>query len=168
MKAEGFDDKQLKKNKYKKTVLDGMIAEKLQIQEAEKLGMVVTEEDLQKALDDIYKKNNIASEQFVIILTNEGSNLDDYKKIIRDQILISRLVKMQVGSPPVLKERNLRKYYRENKKNFWVAEKMSLSQIMFIEQRDSSGKERQLQKKKAGEILPCLNSPKNFLSRLFL
>ena len=53
MKAAGSDVKQLKKNKLKKTVLDGMIAEKLQIQEAEKLGMVVTEEDLQKALDDI-------------------------------------------------------------------------------------------------------------------
>ena len=55
MKAAGSVVKQLEKNKLKKTVLDGMIAEKLQIQEAEKLGMVVTEEDLQKALDDIYK-----------------------------------------------------------------------------------------------------------------
>ena len=90
MKAEDSDDKQLKKNKIKKTVLNGMIAEKLQIQEAEKLGMVVTEEDLQKALDDIYKKNNITSEQFENMLISEGSNFDDYKKIIRGQILVSR------------------------------------------------------------------------------
>ena len=42
MKAAGSDDKKLVKNKLMMKVLDGMIAEKLQIQEAKKLGMVVT------------------------------------------------------------------------------------------------------------------------------
>jgi len=162
MKAAGSVDKQLEKNKLKKTVLDGMIAEKLQIQEAEKLGMVVTEEDLQKALDDIYKKNNITSEQFEIILTNEGSNFDDYKKIIRDQILVSRMVQMQVGSAAAVGERSVRKYYRKNKKNFWVPEKMILSHILFISGSDSSDKVRQLQEKTAEAILRRIQAGENF------
>jgi len=162
MKAAGSVDKQLEKNKLKKMVLDGMIAEKLQIQEAVKLGMVVTEEDLQKALDDIYKKNNITSEQFEIILTNEGSNFDDYKKIIRDQILVSRMVQMQVGSAAAVGERSVRKYYRKNKKNFWVPEKMILSHIMFIRDSDSSDKERKLQEKTAEEILRRIQAGENF------
>ena len=65
MNAEGSVDNKLKKNKFMKTVLDEMISEKLQIQEAKKLGMVVAEEDLQKALDDIYEKNTITSEQYI-------------------------------------------------------------------------------------------------------
>jgi len=162
MQAAGSVDKQFKKNKLKKTVLDGMIAEKLQIQEAEKLGMVVTEEDLQKALDDIYKKNNITSEQFEIILTNEGSNFDDYKKIIRDQILVSRMVQMQVGSAAAVGERSIRKYYRKNKKNFWVPEKMRLSHIMFIRDSDSPDKEIQLQEKTAEKILRRIQAGENF------
>ena len=163
MKAEGSDDKQLKKNKLKKMVLEGMIAEKLQIQEAEKLGMVVAEEDLQKSLDGIYKKNNITSEQFEIILTNEGSNLDDYKKIIRDQTLVSRVVQMQVGSAAAVGERSARKYYRKNKKKFWVPEKIILSHIMFIRGSDSSDKERQLQEKTAKEILRRIQAGENFI-----
>jgi parvulin-like peptidyl-prolyl isomerase len=139
-----------------------MIAEKLQIQEAKKLGMVMTEEDLQKALDDIYKKNNITSEQFEIMLTNEGSNFDDYKKIIRDQIFVSRMVQMQVGSAAAVGKRSVRKYYRKNKKNFWVPEKMALSHIMFINDTDSSDKERQLQKKTAKEILRRIQAGENF------
>ena len=162
MKAAGSVDKQLEKNKLKKTVLDGMIAEKLQIQEAEKLGMVMTEEDLQKALDDIYKKNNITSEQFEIMLTNEGSNFDDYKKIIRDQILVSRGVNMQVGSAAAVGERSIRKYYRKNKKIFWVPEKMTLSHIMFIRESDSLDKEIKLQKKTAEEILRRIQAGENF------
>lgn len=162
MKAEDSDDKQLKKNKIKKMVLDGMIAEKLQIQEAEKLGMVMTEEDLQKALDDIYKKNNITSEQFKIMLKNEGSNFDDYKKIIRDQILVSRVFQMQVSSAAAVGERSAKKYYRKNKKNFWVPEKIVLSHIMFISDSDSSDKERQLQEKTAEEILRRIQAGENF------
>ena len=139
-----------------------MIVEKLQIQEAKKLGMVVTEEVLQKTLDDIYKKNNITSEQFEVILTNEGSNFDDYKKVIRGQILISRVVQMELGSVGAPGEKSIRKYYRKNKKNFWIPEKMILSHIMFIEESDLSGEERQLQKKKAEGILRRIQAGENF------
>ena len=41
MKAAGSVDKQLTKNKLMKTVLDGMIAEKLQFQEAKKQVMKI-------------------------------------------------------------------------------------------------------------------------------
>jgi len=162
MKAAGSVDKQLTKNKLMKTVLDGMIAEKLQIQEAKKLGMVVAEEDLQKALDDIFANNNITSEQFENMLTSQGSNFDDYKELIRGQILVSRIVQMQVGSAAAVGERSVRKYYRKNKKNFWVPEKMILSHIMFIRDSDSSDKERKLQEKTAEEILRRIQAGENF------
>jgi len=162
MKAAGSVDKQLTKNKLMETVLDGMIAEKLQIQEAKKLGMVVAEEDLQKALGDIYATNNITREQFKNLLISEGSNFDDYKKIVSDQILVSRIIKMQVGSATAVGERSVRKYYRKNKNFFWVPGKITLSHIMFIRGSDSSEKERQLQKKTAEEILQRIQAGENF------
>jgi len=162
MKAAGSVDKQLNKNKLMRTVLDVMIAEKLQIQEAKKLGMVVAEEELQKALDDIFVNNDITSEQFKHMLISEGRSFDDYKEILRGQILVSRIVKMEVGSAAAVGERSVRKYYRKNKKIFWVPEKMILSHIMFIRGSDSSDKERQLQEKTAKEILRRIKAGDNF------
>ena len=162
MNATDSVDKKFEKNKLMKTVLDGMIDEKLQIQEAKKLGMVVEEKNIQKALDDIYKNNNITSEQFKNMLVSEGSDFDEYKEVIREQILISRIIKMHLDSAAVVKESSLRKYYRKNKKNFWVSEKMNLSHIMFIKENDSSIKERQLQKKQADEILLRIQAGENF------
>jgi len=162
MKVAGSFDNEIKKNKLMKTVLDGMIDEKLQIQEAEKLGMAVTEEELQKALDSIYVANNITVEQFENILKSEGGNFDDYKKNISDQILVSRIVRMHVNSASSPGERSLRKYYRKNKKNFFVPEEMMLSHIMLIEESDSSDKEKQLLKKKAEEILRRIQAGENF------
>jgi parvulin-like peptidyl-prolyl isomerase len=162
MKTAGSVDKKLDKKKLMKTVLEGMIAEKLQAQEAKKLGMVVTEEELQKYLDGIYATNNITGEEFENILKSEGSNFDDYKRIIRGQILVSRIVQMHVSSGSTPSEKYIRKYYRKNKKNFWVPRKMILSHIMFIEESDSSGKERRLQKNRAEKILRRIQAGENF------
>jgi len=162
MRVAGSVDKEFKKNELMKKVLDGMIDEKLQIQEAKKLGMVVTEDDLQKALDDIYAANNITGKQLENILESEGGDFDDYKKSISDQILTSRVVQIHVNTAVAPGERSVRKYYIKNKKNFWVPEEMTLSHIMLIEESDSSDKEKQLQKKKAEEILRRIQAGESF------
>ena len=79
METSGSVDEQLPKKKLMKTILDEMIAKKLQVQAAKKLGMKVAEKTLGEALDDIYNNNNITSEQFKDMLKNEGSDLEAYK-----------------------------------------------------------------------------------------
>ena len=161
MKASGSVGEQLQKEEMMKTILDEMIAEKLQIQEAKNRGMEVTEKTLEEALDDVYKNNNITSEQFKDILKNEGSDLEAYKEVIRDQILVSRITKMIVGSGAV-KERSIRKYYRKNKKDYWVPGKITASHIMLIKEYGSPDKEMQLKKKKAEEILQQIQDGEEF------
>ena len=161
IKASGSVEEQLPKKELMKKVLDGMIAEKLQAQEAKRLGMEVVDKTLEKALDDIYNKNNITSEQFEDMLKNEGSDLEAYKEVIRDQILIARIKKNIIGSGAV-KERSIRKYYRKNKKDYWVPEKITASHIMLIKENGSSDKEIQLNKKKAEKILQQVQGGEEF------
>ncbi|SVE05647.1 uncharacterized protein METZ01_LOCUS458501, partial [marine metagenome] len=124
MKAAGANVEESSEKNLKKDVLDLMIAEKLQAQKAKKLGMVVSEETIQKVLDDLYVDNNLTSEQFQSLLFNEGSSLEAYKEVIREQILVSRISKMQVNGSNVRDERVLRGYYRKNKKKYWVDEEV--------------------------------------------
>ena len=161
MKTLDVVDEQLPKKKLMKDVLDEMIAEKLQTQEARRLGIEVDEKILEEALGDIYKNNNITSEQFKDLLMNEGSNLEAYKEVIRDQILVARIRKMIVGSTTV-KERSIRKYYRKNKKDYWVPGKITARHIMLVKESDSSNKETQLKKNKAEEILKKIQGGKEF------
>ena len=161
MKTSGSVDEQLPKKKLMKTILDEMIAKKLQVQAAKKIGMKVAEKVLEEALDDIYNNNNITSEQFKDILKNEGSDLEAYKEVIRDQILVSRITKMIVGSGAV-KESSIRKYYRKNKKDYWVPGKITASHIMLIKENGSSDKEIQLNKKKTEKILQQVQGGEEF------
>ena len=161
MKTSGSVGEQLPKKKLMKGILDEMIAEKLQTQEAKKLGMKVAEKTLEEALDDLYNSNNITSEQFKEMLKNEGSDLEAYKEVIRDQILVARIRRSIIGSGAV-KERSIRKYYRKNKKDYWVPEKITASHIMLIKENGSSDKEIQLNKKKAEKILQQVQGGEEF------
>ena len=122
--SDSVDQKLTKKN-LMKTVLEGLITEKIQIHEAKKIGMVVSDKDIQKKLDEIYKTNNITYKQFESMLLNEGSSLDDYKEIVSNQIYISRLIQMQLSSTTSVGEKSLRNYYRKNKKDFWFLKKLN-------------------------------------------
>ena len=84
------------------------------------------------------------------------------KRLFVVKFLFLGSYKCKSVAPQQLEKRSVRKYYRKNKKIFWVPEKMSLSHIMFIEESDSSVKERKLQKKKAEEILRRIQAGENF------
>ena len=152
----------LENKKVMKQVLEELVAQKLQVHEAKKNGMVVTEETIENALADIYKNNNISSEQFEIMLKNEGSDLESYKEIIRDQILVSRIAARQIATTSDIKESSIKKYYKKNKKNFWIPEKIEISHIMLIKEGSSSSKEIKLLKIKAEEILKKIKDGENF------
>ena len=117
--------------------LDSIIDQKLQTQEGKKKGLIVNKETIDKAMADIYKNNNITADQFKLLLEKEGNDITSYKKIIHDQILSSKVVNMQLKGAPRSSNIDTLKYYKANKKKYWVPSKVVVSQIMFINENDS-------------------------------
>ena len=161
-KSSGSLNKQSNENELMKSALNLIINEKLQTQEAKKNGMKVNEETVQTALEDVYANNNITAEQFKTMLASEGGDLESYKNVIRDQILASRVVRMELGSNVGVGKREIRKYYTQNKKDFWVPAQRIVSHIMFIQEQSLSAKEVKLKKRKAQEVLQRIRSGEKF------
>ena len=72
------------------------------VQEAKKKGFEVSEESVNKVFDGIKKNNNVTDQQFETMLENEGRSLEDYKKVIHDQILVSKIVRMHMETVQIL------------------------------------------------------------------
>jgi parvulin-like peptidyl-prolyl isomerase len=142
--------------------LDSIIDEKLQVLEGKRKGLIVNEEMVDKAIDDIYKNNNITANQFKLILEKEGRDFASYKKIIHDQILSSKVVRMQLQGAPLSSNRDTFKYYKINKKKYWVPSKVVVSQIMFINAKDALQSDVKLKRIKAQEVLGLLRSGNDF------
>jgi peptidyl-prolyl cis-trans isomerase SurA len=160
--ASGSSDQPLQKKELMKQVLDNLVIQKLQLQEARKRGILIADETIQQALDDIYIKNNITSEEFNVLLTEEGSNLDSYKKIVRDQFLVSKVVSSQLGIVATPNEKAKRKFYKKNIKKFWIPAKVVLRHIFLVKDDVSTVKYLRSLRMDAEKILEEIKLGKSF------
>ena len=93
------------------TVIDKLIEKKLMVQEAEKLHIQVSDQDVDGAVQRILAGNKTTMEQFRKELNSMGMSEKQYREELRDQILSSRLVNYEVRTKVVIPEEKILDYY---------------------------------------------------------
>ena len=161
-KALGNINKLPMKNELIESALDTIIVEKLQLHEAKRNGFEVSEKNLDEAIADIKKNNGISDQQFKAMLENEGKSLETYKNIIRDQILVSKVVRMQMGQRSIVTNQQIKRYYTTHQNDYWEAPKVRVRHILFILEENIKEKEITFKNKKAREVLHLIRSGKDF------
>lgn len=106
------DEKALRE--AKRQVLDNLIEGKLVDQEAKKLGIVVTEREVDEAIGDIIKANNISKEELLKSLEKAGVSMEFYRSQIKDRIEKLRLTNIEVRVKVAITEEELKGYYQKN------------------------------------------------------
>jgi peptidyl-prolyl cis-trans isomerase SurA len=71
-------------------VLDRLIIEKIQLQNAEQEGIVVTNKELNKIIGDIADKNKLSIAELKSKVIATGMSFERYKETLRDDIIVSR------------------------------------------------------------------------------
>ena len=142
--------------------LNSIIEERLQLQEAKKSGLEVDDESIKNALKDIMKRNNIDEAQMEAMLEQEGRTMEQYKTVISDQILVTKVVQFHMGKSGKATKKQIKKYYFENQKEFWTPMQPFVRHILFIAEEDATPLEKQLKKDKATEILSKVRAGQDF------
>ena len=146
-----------------KEALNMIIEEKLQIQEGKKFGFVIDEDAVDAAVEEIKKKNNLADGQLLEMLKREGRNLKSYKNHIRDQIMVSKITRFEIGNRVKVSEKSIIKYYKKNQKEFWEEGKVRARHILFISERGSSDeKSRRSKLRQAKKVLNEIRKGNDF------
>ena len=145
-----------------KEALNMVIEERLQIQEGKKFGFVIDEDAVDAAMEEIIKKNDLADGQLQEMLKREGRTLKSYKNHIRDQIMVSKITRFEIGNRMKVSEKSIIKYYKENQKEFWQEGKVKARHILFIAERGSSEKIRREKLQQAKKILLKLRKGNDF------
>jgi peptidyl-prolyl cis-trans isomerase SurA len=79
------------RNVLRKQVLERLIIEEIQLQRADRLGVEVSEEMLNGALDDVAKRNNIQFPDLPAALGKQGIDYRDFRDEIRKQLKLQLL-----------------------------------------------------------------------------
>ena len=113
-----------------KNLLRDLIDQSLMVQKAKDEDINV-ETDVVKQLDDIRKKNNLATlEDLETEVEKQGLNYEDYKDQIRRDLLGREVIGREVGSRIQLSRDDARKFYEGHKKEFESPGMVRLGQIL--------------------------------------
>lgn len=80
----------------RKTVLERLILEKIQLQNAEQEGLAVSNKELDKIIADIAAKNKLTLAELKVKIAATGSTYDRYRQMLRDDVVISRYREREV------------------------------------------------------------------------
>jgi peptidyl-prolyl cis-trans isomerase SurA len=112
--------------------LNMIVEEKLQIQEGKKRGLIVDDSLVEAAVKDIEQKNGMQEGQLAVMLESEGRSMESYKNQIRDQILVSKVVRFALGGRVNISRSKITKYYHNNQKDFWEPGKARVRHILIL------------------------------------
>lgn len=160
--AASNSPKEFSEKEIAEKTLDAIIEEKLQLQEAKKAGLGIDDEAVQLALDDIMQRNNITESQMETMLENEGRSMEQYKEVIRNQILVTKVVQFHMGKMGAVSNRQIREYYQRHQKDYWQPRQPFVRHILFIAEESASPEERQLKKIKTREVLRLIRTGSDF------
>jgi Parvulin-like peptidyl-prolyl isomerase len=79
------------RNVLRRQILERLIVEEIQLQRADRLGVEVSEEMLNGALDDVAKRNNIGFPDLPAALAQQGVDYRDFRDEVRRQLKLQLL-----------------------------------------------------------------------------
>ncbi len=118
-------------SELRKQVLNFLIDKKLTEQESQRLGITVTDQDVDNAINNLLKDKGISRMELIEGLKKEGKTLDDLRNEIRENIQRARLINRAVKSKIVVTDEEVEKFYEEHKDQFSQKEKWHL-RVIFL------------------------------------
>jgi peptidyl-prolyl cis-trans isomerase SurA len=141
-----------------KNLLRDLIDQSLMVQKAKDLDINV-ETDVVKQLDDIRKKNNLATlEDLETEVGKHDMNYEDFKDGIRRQLLMREVIGREVGSRILLSREEARKFYEAHKEEFKSPGMVRLGQILISTEK----RKPEEAEKRANEALAELKAGQRF------
>lgn len=74
----------------RKSIMDRLILEKIQIQNAEQEGITVSNKELDRIIGDIAAKNKLSVAEFKVKVAASGTTFERYKQMLRENIMMTR------------------------------------------------------------------------------
>ncbi len=112
-------------------VLVDAVDELLLLQRGRDLGYRLSDEQFKQVVENIRKENHIdTDEQFQAALKQENMTMDDLRRSLERQMIISRVQQNEVFSHIAISEEEARKYYEAHKNEFTTPPTLMLREVL--------------------------------------
>ena len=114
----------------RKQVLDRLILQRLQLQEADHDGITISDDQLNAALADVAKRNNIAFSDLPSVLSQQGIDYASYREQMRQQLTLGLLRQRDVLQRIVVTPREIDQFLAKQSAHPAANEEYNVSHIL--------------------------------------
>ena len=118
-------------------IINTLIAEKVLEQEIHKLRIEVSDQELDRAIEDILSKNNIDKDQLRMALRKQGLSLKEYREGMKKQLLKAKIIQLKVRSRIQVTDQDVQSAYATMSAQASQLVRIRAQHILFIEKRTS-------------------------------
>lgn len=133
-------------------VLERLVVETIQAQRADKAGIIVSDEQVNAALEDIAKRNKVAFDKLPEMLSAEGLVYADYRANLRREIQRQMLRSRDVVQRIAVSPRELDQYIERQKNTATAANEYNVSHILIAVAQDATPAQLASARAKADDI----------------
>ncbi len=106
------------------------INERLELEEADRIGLSITDDDIDRAVNSIMQKNNLTEKwQLDNALATQGLTLRQYRRKLRTQLTLIKLVNQEVRSTVVISPEEVRDYFLKHRDSYSLPAHVTLADI---------------------------------------
>jgi peptidyl-prolyl cis-trans isomerase SurA len=143
-------------------VMERLVLQKIQLQQASRSKIEVTDDALDRTIEDIAKRNKVSIAQFKEILEADGYAFDKFREEIRNEITIARLRKQEVENRVQVTDAEIDAYLKNESQQTGDESEIRLSHILISVPTNATEAERQNAKAKADAVYARLESGEDF------
>jgi peptidyl-prolyl cis-trans isomerase SurA len=132
-------DLELLRQTKRKEIIDTLVAEKVLEQEIHKLHIEVTEQELERAIQDITSKNGIDMAQLEMALRKQGLTLSEYKQGMKKQLLKAKIIQLKVRSKVQVTDQEVNSSYATKSARASRDVKIRAQHILFLSKPAEDG-----------------------------
>ena len=143
-------------------VLERMIEKRLQMQEAQRVGIKVEDGALTQAMEGIAQRNNLTLEELQTALGASGIRFEDFREDTRSQMIMSQLQAREVIKNITVTEPEIKRFLARESDSLIERTDVRLSHILVAVPETASGEEQEQARKKAQAIVAKLRAGGDF------
>ena len=140
------------RDSLKKQVLERMIRDKVQLQQAAQFGIQIDDISLNRMIDAMAKKNNMSLNQLRATLEQEGIDFGDFRSQTRDELIIQELQKRMVADKVNVTPQEIKQFLDSSMQQDKSGTEFHLLHILIATPENASPDDIQNTQKKAENI----------------
>jgi len=148
--------------KVREGVLNQLIDKKIEDQQIKRSNIQISKEQIDQTIERIKEKNFFTDEDLRLALAKDGLTMEAYRNKIKEEILQTRLINLEVKSKVVITEEDISAYYEKHLDMYGGKQKYHLRNILITIPTFADENEKLEIRAKIDEILNELNAGESF------